>query len=113
MFKAVFGNNELAQTALTSARSVFERTIREQPDYPQAWSYLGLTDAMLGRCDDAVREGKRACEGLPLEKGSWTGASFVDYLGNDLCLVRTETGGVGATGDIGQTARKAFHCSRR
>ena len=58
----LFGNKELARTALTDARAIFERTTREQPDYPQAWSYLGLTDAMLGRRSEAIQEGKRACE---------------------------------------------------
>ena len=65
----LFGDKELARTALTAARAIFERTTQEQPDYSQAWSYLGLTDAMLGRRDEAIREGKRACEILPLQKG--------------------------------------------
>ena len=76
----LFGNKEVAQTALTAARSIFERTTRVQPDYPQAWSYLGLTDAMLGRRDDAVREGKRACEILPYNKDSWTGPGWMANL---------------------------------
>jgi tetratricopeptide (TPR) repeat protein len=65
---------KLALSALTAARAIFERTTREQPDYAQAWTYLGLTDAMLGRRDDAIREGKRACEVLPFSKDSWIGA---------------------------------------
>ena len=77
----LFGSKELAQTSLTAARSIFERTIREQPDYPQAWAYLGLTDAMLGRCSEAIQEGKRACEILPYTKDSWTGPTFITYLG--------------------------------
>jgi tetratricopeptide (TPR) repeat protein len=76
----LFGNKQLAQTALTAARAIFERTTREQPDYPQAWSYLGLTDAMLGRHDDAIREGKRACEILPYTKDSWVGPTWITYL---------------------------------
>src|SRR6516225_3154232 len=77
----LFGNKELAQTSLSAVRSIFERTIREQPDYPQAWAYLGLTDAMLGRCGEAIQEGKRACEILPYTKDSWTGPTFITYLG--------------------------------
>jgi TolB-like protein/Tfp pilus assembly protein PilF/class 3 adenylate cyclase len=76
----LFGNKELAQTALGSARSIFERTTREQPDYPQAWAYLGLTDAMLGRCTEAIQEGKRASEILPYTKDSWVGPTFITYL---------------------------------
>ena len=77
----LFGNKELAQTSLTAARAIFERTTREQPDYPQAWAYLGLTDAMLGRCSEAIQEGKRACEILPYAKDSWIGPTFITYLG--------------------------------
>ncbi len=76
----LFGNKKLAQTALGSAREIFERTTREQPDYPQAWAYLGLTDAMLGRCSEAIQEGKRACEILPYAKDSWVGPTFMTYL---------------------------------
>jgi TolB-like protein/class 3 adenylate cyclase/Tfp pilus assembly protein PilF len=76
----LFGDKELAQTALGSARAIFDRTTREQPEYPQAWAYLGLTDAMLGRCSEAINEGKRACEVLPYTKDSWTGPTFITYL---------------------------------
>ncbi|HEX4697405.1 MAG TPA: FlgO family outer membrane protein [Candidatus Udaeobacter sp.] len=76
----LFGNKELAQTALGSAREIFERTTREQADYPQAWAYLGVTDAMLGRCSEAIQEGKRACEVLPYTKDSWVGPTFITYL---------------------------------
>jgi len=76
----LFGDKEAARTALTAARAIFERTTREQPDYAQGWSYLGLTDAMLGRCDEAIQEGKRACEILPFTKDSWTAAIWINYL---------------------------------
>ncbi len=72
----LFGNKELAQSSLVAARAIFERTTREQPDYPQAWGYLGLTDAMLGRCPEAIQEGIRASEVLPFTKDSWTGATW-------------------------------------
>ena len=77
----LFGNKELARTSLTAARSIFDRTTREQPDYPQAWTYLGLTDAMLGQCNEAIQEGKRACDLLPYTKDSWIGPTFITYLG--------------------------------
>src|SRR5262249_9022787 len=55
-------------------------TTSEQPGYPQAWAYLGLTDAMLGRCSEAIQEGKRACEILPYTKDSWISSLFITYL---------------------------------
>jgi tetratricopeptide (TPR) repeat protein len=76
----LFGDKNLAQTALTAARAIFQRTAQEQPDYAQAWGYLGLTDAMLGRRDDAIREGKRACDLLPLSKDSWAGPVWITNL---------------------------------
>jgi TolB-like protein/class 3 adenylate cyclase/Tfp pilus assembly protein PilF len=76
----LFGDKDLAKRALGSARTIFERTTKEQPDYPQAWAYLGLTDAMLGRCSEAIQEGKRACEIMPYTKDSWVGPAFTIYL---------------------------------
>jgi TolB-like protein/Tfp pilus assembly protein PilF len=76
----LFGDKAQAKSALTAARAIFERTTIEQPDYAQAWSYLGLTDAMLGRRDDAIREGKRACEVLPFSKDSWIGSIWITNL---------------------------------
>jgi TolB-like protein/Flp pilus assembly protein TadD len=77
----LFGDKTQAKSALNAARAIFERTTIEQPDYAQAWSYLGLTDAMLGRKDEAIREGKRACEVLPFSKDSWIGSIWITNLG--------------------------------
>ena len=76
----IFGNNEVAQASLGAARTIFERMTRDQPDYTQAWAYLGLTDAMLGRRDDAIREGNRACELLPYSRDSWVGSTWINNL---------------------------------
>ncbi|MDQ2918556.1 MAG: hypothetical protein M3R10_01610, partial [Verrucomicrobiota bacterium] len=76
----LFGDKELACKSLTAARAIFAHATVEQPDYPQAWSYLGLTDAMLGRREEAIREGKRACEILPYTKDSWIGPTWITYL---------------------------------
>jgi TolB-like protein/Tfp pilus assembly protein PilF len=76
----LFRDKDLAGTSLTAARAIFERTTQEQPDYSQGWSYLGLTDAMLGRRDDAIREGKRACEILPYTTDSWIGPNWMANL---------------------------------
>jgi len=76
----LFGDKIRAQTALTAAREIFQRTTRDQPDYAQAWAYLGLTDAMLGRCPEAISEGKRACEILPYTRDSWVGPIWITNL---------------------------------
>ena len=72
-----FGDNEKAQQAFTEARAIVGRTEQEQPDYAPAESMLGLIDAGLGRKAEAIAEGKRACELLPLSKDSWEGPSYV------------------------------------
>ncbi|HYY14744.1 MAG TPA: tetratricopeptide repeat protein, partial [Chthoniobacterales bacterium] len=68
-----FGELEAARIAFTSARAKVEKTVREQPDYAEAWSLLGRIDARLGRKEEAIREGRRACELLPLSKDTWDG----------------------------------------
>jgi serine/threonine-protein kinase len=41
---------------------------------------LGLIDAALGRKEEALREGRRAVELLPVEKDSMNGTAMVKYL---------------------------------
>jgi TolB-like protein/Tfp pilus assembly protein PilF len=94
-----FGDMAGAQTALTSARATLEKIVREQPDYAQAWSGLGLVDAGLGRKEDALREGRRACELLPITKEAWDGPALAENLAEiyartgekDLALQQLET----------------------
>ena len=64
-----------AETAFTAARREMEEIVREQPDYAQALCVLGMIDAALGRKQDALREGRRAVELLPVTKDAWTGSA--------------------------------------
>jgi TolB-like protein/Tfp pilus assembly protein PilF len=75
-----FGDIKEAERSFTAAREVAARTVREQPDYAPAWSQLGLIDAGLGRKAEAMAEGKRACELLPLSKDSWEGPFYINNL---------------------------------
>jgi tetratricopeptide (TPR) repeat protein len=75
-----FGDASKATLAFTAARAIQEKVVRDQPAYAAAWSWLGLIDAGLGRKDEAVREGRRACELMPLAKDSVAGPSFVTNL---------------------------------
>jgi TolB-like protein/Tfp pilus assembly protein PilF len=76
----LFGDAETARTALTTARAKLQKTVDEQPEYAVAWSYLGRVDAALGRKDEAIREGRHACELLPLSKDAWFGPMHVKRL---------------------------------
>jgi len=68
-----------ARVAFTAARAEQEKRVREQPDYAPALCVLGLIDAGLGRKEDALREGRRAIELLPIEKDSINGAHMIEY----------------------------------
>ena len=68
------------ETEFTAARGEMEKIVREQPDYAQALCLLGMIDAALGRKEDALREGRRAVELLPITKDAWTGAAVLTNL---------------------------------
>ena len=69
-----------AQLAFTAARAEQEKNVQAQPDYGPAWCVLGVIDAALGRKEDALREGRRAVELLPVEKDSINGLHMIEYL---------------------------------
>jgi len=74
------GDAAAARAAFASARVEAETTVREQPDYGPNLCVLGMIDAALGRKEDAIREGRRAVELLPLAKDSIAGAGIMEYL---------------------------------
>ena len=74
------GDTAAAQEAFSRARTLVEREVQERPDYGPPLCVLGLIDAMLGRKEDAIREGRRAVELLPTEKDSINGSHLVMYL---------------------------------
>jgi serine/threonine-protein kinase len=69
-----------AARAFTAARVEMEKIVREQPDYAQALCGLGMIDAALGCKEDALREGLRAVELLPVTKDAWAGANLLTNL---------------------------------
>ena len=69
-----------AQLAFTAARAEQEKTVQAQPNYGPAWCVLGVIDAALGRKEEALREGRRAVELLPVEKDSINGLHMIEYL---------------------------------
>src|SRR5919198_1267121 len=48
--------------------------------YATGWSVLGLIDANLGRKDGAMREGRHACDLLPLSMDAWRGPTLIQNL---------------------------------
>ncbi len=68
-----------AQLAFVAARAEQERIVEAQPDFGPAWCVLGMIDAGLGRKEEALREGRRALELLPLEKDALVGQYLIRY----------------------------------
>ena len=69
-----------ARSAFTAAQVEQERTIQTQPNYGPPLCVLGLIDAGLGRKEEALREGRRAVQLLPVEKDAINGIAMVKYL---------------------------------
>jgi TolB-like protein/class 3 adenylate cyclase/Tfp pilus assembly protein PilF len=67
------GDSAKAQAAFVAARKDVEKALEKQPDFPAGLSLLGMIDAGLGRKQEALREGRRACELLPISKDSIVG----------------------------------------
>ena len=74
------GDAVTARTAFTAARAEMEKIVTEQPDYAEALCMLGVIDAGLGRKEEALTEGRRAVELLPLTKNALTGAELMMFL---------------------------------
>jgi TolB-like protein/class 3 adenylate cyclase/Flp pilus assembly protein TadD len=74
------GDKAAAQAAFTSMRAEAAKLVAEQPDYPEGLCVLGMADAALGNKEDAIREGRRAVELLPVTKDSIVGALLVQNL---------------------------------
>ena len=71
-----------AHAAFTAARAEQEKLIHANPDDAGALCILGLIDAGLGRKEEALREGWRAIELLPVEKDARSGPAMI------VCLAR-------------------------
>jgi TolB-like protein len=73
-------DEDKARAAFTAARTLQERAVQDQPDYGPPLCVLGLIDAALGHKEEALREGRRAVELLPVEKDAINGPLMVKYL---------------------------------
>jgi TolB-like protein/Tfp pilus assembly protein PilF len=69
-----------ARALFIAARAEQEKSVETKTDYGPALCVLGLIDAALGRKEEALREGRRAVELLPVEKDSLNGAAMIEYL---------------------------------
>jgi serine/threonine-protein kinase len=80
-FIARMANDEQkAQLVFAAARAEQEKSVNAQPDYAPGLCVLGVIDAALGRKEQALSEGRRAVELLPLEKDPINGLVMIKYL---------------------------------
>jgi TolB-like protein/class 3 adenylate cyclase/Tfp pilus assembly protein PilF len=82
------GDSAKAQSAFVAARSEVEKLLAKQPDFAAAVSLLGVIDAGLGRKEQAIQEGRHACELLPIAKDAISGMG----LAINLAQIYTWTG---------------------
>jgi len=73
-------NDDDARALFAAARVQQEKTVQAEPNYGPALCVLGLIDAGLGRKEEALREGRRAVELVPIEKDALVGPTMIKYL---------------------------------
>jgi Flp pilus assembly protein TadD len=88
MAARAFNDDTVARASFTAARAIAEKTVRDQPDNAPGWSLLGQIDAALGCKEEAVREGRRACDLVPMSKDALV---WADLIGN-LAIIYAWTG---------------------
>jgi tetratricopeptide (TPR) repeat protein len=74
------GDAAAAEMAFNATRVEMESRVRERPDYAEAFSILGMCDAVLRRKEDALHNGRRATQLLPVTKDANTGGELLRNL---------------------------------
>jgi tetratricopeptide (TPR) repeat protein len=82
------GELELAHVSYDSARSILEQELDAHADDYRIHSTLGIAYAGLGRKEDAIREGKRGVELMPVSKDAFSGPVTV----RDLAVIYAMVG---------------------
>jgi serine/threonine-protein kinase len=72
-------DEQKARSAFAAARAEQEKVLEAQPDFGPSWCVLGMIDAGLGRKEEALSEGRRALELLPVEKDALVGQYLIRY----------------------------------
>jgi serine/threonine-protein kinase len=72
-------DDKKAFSAFTAARAEQEKIVQTHPGDAPALCVLGLIDAALGRKNEALQEGRRAVDLLPVKKDAITGSGMRFY----------------------------------
>ena len=71
------GDAEAARAAFTVARAQQERVVNAQPGHAPSLGVLALIDAGLGKKEEALRQGRRAVELLPIDRDALAGSDMI------------------------------------
>jgi len=82
VLRMALGKTAEARRGFETARRLLEPEVKSIPDDPRYHGSLGIAYAALGRKEDAVREGRRATELLPISKDAVYGIAHVIDLGH-------------------------------
>ncbi len=74
------GDEPKAHAAFLAARERVASAVRDQPEDGKPLIVLAQIDAVLGRKEDALREGERAIELIPVTKDALIGNALLDQL---------------------------------
>jgi TolB-like protein/Flp pilus assembly protein TadD len=74
------GDTTRAHAAFMEAEAEIKKILETQPDYPEALCVLGLIEAALGQKSQAIENGRRAVDLLPLTKDAVDGAYMITSL---------------------------------
>lgn len=77
-----------AREAFLRARAEIEQEVKQRPEYGPPLCVLAMIDAMLDHNEDAIREGQRAVELLPVEQDSINGSQLL----MNLAIIYASTG---------------------
>jgi TolB-like protein/Flp pilus assembly protein TadD len=69
-----------ARTSYMAVASRARSSLGAHPDEPELHLALGFAEAGLGRAEEAVSEGRRAAELMPVERDAVTGPGYLTYL---------------------------------
>ncbi len=83
----LMGNETSATAYYDSARIHMETKLAELPEDERYHSALGIAYAGLGQKEDAIREGLRGTELMPVDKEAWRGAHRVEDLAQIYTMV--------------------------
>ncbi len=81
-------NSVVAREAFSRARAEIQQEVQQRPEYGPPLCVLAMIDAMLGHKEDAIREGQRAAELLPVERDSINGSQLL----MNLAIIYASTG---------------------